>query len=149
MKILATNKFATGSYSILDKIEAGIVLTGSEVKSIKAGQISVKESYAKLIGAELWLVSARVAPYQPGQKQSPDPLRPRKLLLKKDELKRLIGKLQEQGLSAIPLSVYLKNNHIKLEIGIGRGLKKYDKRSKIKAKEIQRIMERKLKYSPG
>ena len=145
MKILATNKFAAGSYEILDKIEAGIVLTGSEVKSVKAGHISIKEGYAKLIGAELWLVGARVTPYQPGQQQSPDPLRPRKLLLKKTELKKLIGKLQEQGLTLFPLSVYLKNNFVKIELGLGRGLKKHDKRSKIKAKETQRIIQRKLK----
>lgn len=147
MKILATNKFAHSSYDILDKVEAGIVLTGGEVKSVKAGHISIKESYAKLIKAELWLIGARIVPYQPGQKQSPDPLRHRKLLLKKVELKKLIGKLQEQGLTLFPLSVYLKNNLIKIELGLGRGLKKHDKRSKIKAKEVQRIIQRKLKYS--
>jgi SsrA-binding protein len=146
MKILASNKFASSSFDILDKIEAGIVLTGSEVKSVKAGHISIKESYAKLIKEELWLVGARVTPYQPGQKQSPDPLRSRKLLLKKEELKKLIGKLQEQGLTLFPLSVYLKDNFVKLELGLGRGLKKHDKRSKIKAKETKRIIQRKLKY---
>lgn len=146
MKILASNKFAPSSYDILDKIEAGIVLTGSEVKSVKAGHISIKESYAKLIKEELWLVGARITPYQPGQMKSPDPLRTRKLLFKKDELKKLIGKLQEQGLTLFPLSVYLKDNFVKLELGLGRGLKKHDKRSKIKAKETQRIIQRKLKY---
>lgn len=144
MKILASNKFASSSYDITDKIEAGVVLTGGEVKSVKAGHISIKESYAKLIRAELWLVGAHITPYQPGQKQSADPLRSRKLLLKKPELKKLIGKLQEQGLTLFPLSVYLKDNYVKIELGLGRGLKEHDKRAKIKAKEVERDIRRKM-----
>lgn len=147
MKIVASNKFASSSYEITDKIEAGVVLTGSEVKSVKAGHISIKESYAKLIRAELWLVGAHITPYQPGQKQSPDPLRSRKLLLKKTELKKLIGKLQEQGLTLFPLSVYLKDNYVKIELGLGRGLKKHDKRAKIKAREVERDIRRKMRQS--
>lgn len=147
MKTLASNKFAAGSYDIQGKIEAGIVLTGSEVKSVKAGHISIKESYAKLIRAELWLVGAHITPYQPGQKQSPNPLRSRKLLLKKAELKKLISKLREQGLTLFPLSVYLKDNYIKIELGWGCGLKKHDKRAKIKTREVERDVRRKMRQS--
>ncbi len=148
MKIITTNKYAKSSYDILDKFEAGLVLTGPEIKSIRAGQVSLKGSYGRLravAGGELWLTGAHIAAYHQGVPTGYDPLRPRKLLLKKSELKRLIGKLQEQGLSLIPLSLYIKHNVAKLEIALARGLKKYDKRAKIKAKEMARDIQRKLK----
>lgn len=145
MKTLATNKFAHSSYNILDKIEAGIALLGSEVKSIKAGSINLKEGHIKIEHGEAWLIGVHISPYQPKQNQNYSPTRPRKLLLNKAELNKLYGKLQEQGLSVIPLSVYLKNNLIKLEIGIGRGLKKYDRRAKLKLRETTRTIQRKLR----
>jgi len=152
MKLITTNKYAKSSYDILDKFEAGLVLTGPEIKSIRNGQVSLKGSYGRLQGSELWLTGAHISAYHQGVPASPrgepvgyDPLRPRKLLLKKSELNKLIGKIQEQGLSLIPLSLYIKHNVAKVEIALARGLKKYDKRSKIKAKETARDIQRKLR----
>ena len=145
MKIIATNKYARSSYDILDKFEAGLVLTGPEIKSIRNRQVSLKGSYGRLRGGELWLTGTHISAYHQGVPAGYDPLRPRKLLLKKSELNKLIGKLQEQGLSLIPLSIYIKHNVAKLEIALARGLKKYDKRAKIKAKETARDIQRKLK----
>lgn len=145
MKIIVTNKYAKSSYDILDKFEAGLVLTGPEIKSIRNGQVSLKGSYGRLRGSELWLTSAHIAPYHQGVPANYDPLRPRKLLLKKSELNKLIGKIQEQGLSLIPLCIYIKHNVAKVEIALARGLKKYDKRAKIKAKETARDIQRKIR----
>jgi len=145
MKIITTNKYARSSYEILEKLEAGLALTGPEIKSIRAGQVSLKGSYGRLRENELWLTGAHIAAYHQGTPTGYDPLRSRKMLLKKSELKRLIGKIQEQGLSLIPLALYIKNNVAKVEIALARGLKKYDKRVKIKTKEIQRDIRRKLK----
>lgn len=145
MKLITTNKYAKSSYDIQDKFEAGLVLTGPEIKSIRNGQASLKGSYGRLRGSELWLTGAHIAAYHQGTPVGYDPLRPRKLLLKRSELKKLIGKLQEQGLSIIPLSLYIKHNVAKVEIALARGLKKYDKRAKIKAKETNRDIQRKLR----
>lgn len=145
MKVIATNKYAHHSYEILEKIEAGIALLGCEIKSIRDGQVSIKESHARIKDGEAWLMNAHIAPYQQGVPSGYDPIRSRKLLLKKSELKRLIGKLQEQGLSLVPLAIYIKRNHAKVELGLGRGLKKYDKRAKIKEKEFRRTRQRKLR----
>ena len=145
MKIITTNKYAKSSYDILDKFEAGLVLTGPEIKSIRNGQVSLQGSYGRLRGSELWLTGTHIAAYHQGVPVGYDPLRPRKLLLKKSELKKLIGKLQEQGLSIIPLSLYIKHNVAKVEIALARGLKKYDKRAKIKTKETNRDIQRKLR----
>ncbi|OGB74077.1 SsrA-binding protein [candidate division Kazan bacterium RBG_13_50_9] len=139
------NRGVQFSYQLLEKFEAGIVLLGCEIKSIRNGQISIKESHARIKDGEAWLMNAHIAPYAQGVPAGYDPIRPRKLLLKKNELKRLIGKLQEQGLSLIPLSIYIKRNHAKVELGLGRGLKKHDKRAKLKEKELRRIEQRKLR----
>ena len=145
MKIITTNKYAKSSYDIQDKFEAGLVLTGPEIKSIRNGQVSLKGSYGRLRGSELWLTGAHIAAYHQGVPANYDPLRSRKLLLKKSELNKLIGKIQEQGLSLIPLSLYIKHNVAKVEIALARGLKKYDKRAKIKAKETNRDIQRKMR----
>lgn len=145
MKIIARNDYAKSSYDILDKFEAGIVLTGPEIKSIRNGQVSLKGSYGRLRGSELWLTGAHIAAYSQGVPEGYDPLRSRKLLLKKSELNKLIGKIKEQSLSLIPLSVYIKHNVAKLDIALARGLKKYDKRAKIKTRETNRDIQRKLK----
>lgn len=146
MKILAENRKAKFDYQILEKIEAGLVLIGQEVKAIKTGRISLKGSYVVFKGAELYLIGATIPPYQP--KNAPpdyDPERPRKLLLNKSEIKHLIGKTKEKGLTLIPLKVYTKYGKIKLEFGIGKGRKKPDKREIIKKREIERIIEKELK----
>jgi SsrA-binding protein len=145
MTVLATNINAR-NYQLLDRLEAGVALLGCEVKSVRNGQISLKESFAKLRNGEAWLMNAHIAPYPSGTPAGYQPTRDRKLLLRKQELKSLIGKLQEQGLSLIPLNVHLKHNHIKIELGVGKGLKKYDKRAAIKAKEFRRLQQKIVKH---
>lgn len=146
MKVLSENKKAYFDYQILKKFEAGIVLIGQEVKSIKLGRISLKGSYVVLRNEEVFLIGANVPPYQP--KNAPpdyEPERSRKLLLNKAEIKKLIGKTKQKGLTLIPLKVYTKHAKIKLEFGIGRGKKKIDKRESIKKREIEREIQRELK----
>lgn len=152
MKVLAENRKAYFNYQILDKFEAGIALTGQEVKSIKLGRISLAGSYVMLkqgpLGKmpEVFLIGANVPPYQP--KNAPkdyDPERSRKLLLRKEEIKQLIGKNREKGLTLIPLIVYTKNTKIKIEFGLGKGKKKFDKREVIKKREQNKEIERELK----
>jgi len=145
MKIIARNKNVGRNYDVLDKLEAGIVLLGAEIKSIRAGQVSLNESHARVRDDEAWLMGAHIAAYAQGTPDGYDPIRPRKLLLNKVELRRLIGKLNEQGLSLIPLSLYIKKNRAKLELGLARGLKKYDKRAKLRDKETKKPQARKLR----
>ncbi len=146
MKVLAENKKAYFDYQILEKFEAGIILIGQEVKSIKLGRISLNGSYVILRNEEVFLIGANVPPYQP-KNAAPDyePERSRKLLLNKTEIKKLIGKTKQKGLTLIPLKVYTKHAKIKLEFGIGRGKKKIDKRESIKKQETEREIERELK----
>ncbi len=146
MKILAVNRKARFDYEILEKFEAGLVLTGQEVKSIRLGRMSLKASYVVLRGNELFLVGANVPPYQP--KNAPadyNAERSRKLLLNKAEIKQLIGETKEKGLTLIPLKAYTKYAKIKLEFGIGKGKRKADKRETIKKRQAQREIERELK----
>ncbi len=146
MKILAENRKARFDYEILEKFEAGMVLIGQEVKSIKSGRISIKGSYVVLKGEEPYLIGANVPPYQP--KNAPpdyEPERSRKLLLTKSEIKHLIGKTKEKGLTSVPLRVYTKRGKVKLEFGIGKGRKKADKRELIKKREAERELKRELK----
>jgi len=143
MKIFADNKKAYFNYEILEKFEAGIVLIGTEVKSIKAGRINLAGSYVVLKSEEPYLVGAKIPPYQP--KNAPadyNPERSRKLLLNKKEIKYLIGKSQERGLALIPLKIYTNNAKIKCGFGIGKGKKKYDKRETIKKRETEREIRR-------
>jgi SsrA-binding protein len=145
MKILAENKKAYFTYQILEKFEAGMVLIGQEVKSIKSGRISLKGSYVVLRREEPFLVGANIPAYQP-KNASPDynPEKSRKLLLNKSEIKHLIGKTKEKGLTLVPLRVYAKKGKIKLEFGIAKGKRKVDKREIIKRREIEREMKREL-----
>ena len=146
VQIFAINSKARFDYQILETLEAGVVLAGHEVKSIKAGRCSIRGAYIKIIGGEAWLLGATVSPYQAGNVPPDyDQQRSRKLLLKKSELKYLIGKSQEKGLTLVPIKLYNKSGLIKLEIGIGRGKKKADKREKITERETQRKIERTLK----
>ncbi len=146
MKALSENKKAYFNYLILEKFEAGISLIGQEVKSIKGGRINLAGSYVVLRGEEVYLVGASVPPYQP--KNAPadyNSERSRKLLLKKTEIKHLIGRIKEKGLTLVPLRVYTKRGKIKLEFGVAKGKKKADKRELIKKREVERDMKRELK----
>ncbi len=142
MQIL--NRQARFNYEILDTFEAGVALTGAEVKSVRAGQVSLKESFARIKNEEAWLLNAHIAPYSSGVPGNYEPTRARKLLLHKKEIKHLVGKLQEKGLSLIPLCLYIKKNRVKVELGVGRGKKKYDKRESIRQREMDRETKRKL-----
>ena len=142
----ASNEKARFDYEILETLEAGVVLLGQEVKSVKRGSASIKGAYVKLLGGEGWLLGATIPPYQQGNVPVDYNFRRnRKLLLKRSELKYLSGKSQERGLTLVPIKLYNKNGLVKLEIGIGRGKKKADKREKITKREVQRKIERALK----
>ncbi len=146
MKILAENKKAYFNYQILEKFTAGIVLTGQEVKSIKTGRINLSGSYVVLKKEEPYLIGVNIPPYQP--KNAPknyEPERPRKLLLKKSEIKTLIGKVKQKGLTLVPLKIYTKHAKIKLEFGLAKSKKKKDKREIIKKREIEREIQKELK----
>jgi len=139
----ASNDKARFDYEILEKLEAGLVLAGHEVKAVRNSKISIKGSYVKIFGDEAYLVGAIISPYQPGNAPADyDPQRSRKLLLKKSELKYLIGKSQERGLTLVPMKIFDAHGLIKLELGIGRGKKKYDKRETIKKREEERKIRR-------
>jgi SsrA-binding protein len=141
MKILALNKRANFDYEIFEKFEAGIVLSGDEVKSAKAGGFNIAASYAQVKDGEIWLINSEISPYQPKNISSNyDPKRTRKLLLHKKEIKYLGGKLTQKFM-LIPLRVYLKNNFIKLELGLARPRKKYDKREIIKKREAKKLVK--------
>ncbi len=141
-KILASNRKAYHDYLIEDTIEAGMALQGSEIKSIRASQMNLRDSYAAFMGNELWLFNAHIAPYTPASRDNHDPRRQRKLLLHRRELNRLGGKLQEKGLTLVPLKVYLKNGRAKIELGLAKGKKLYDKRESMKERDDHRQIER-------
>jgi len=146
MKIIAENKKAGYKYQILEKYRAGIVLTGQEVKSVKMGRISLQGSFVVVKGGEVFLIGAKIPPYQP--KNAPidyDPQQSRKLLLKKEEIKKIIGKTGQKGLTMVPTMVYTDHGKIKIEFAVVKGKKKFDKREKIRKREIERKIRRELK----
>lgn len=145
MKVFAENKKAYFNYEILEEFEAGIVLSGAEVKSTRAGQISIKESFATTSGGELWLTNAHISPFKPARLEGYEPTKSRKLLLNKKEIAKISGALGEKGISVLPLRVYDKSGKIKVLLGLGKGKKKYDKREAIKKREQNREIERALK----
>jgi SsrA-binding protein len=137
-KLIASNKKAFHDYFILEKLEAGIALLGTEVKSIREGRINLKDSYASIRDGEPMLANCHISPYSHGNRQNHDPVRTRKLLLHHQEIRKLIGKTQEKGLTLIPLRVYLKRGRVKVELGLARGKKEYDKRETERRKEVDR-----------
>jgi SsrA-binding protein len=141
-KIICQNKTAMIKYFIDDTCEAGIVLVGTEVKSLRDGHANLKDSYALVKNEEVYLYELHVSPYSHGNRYNHNPLRVRKLLLHKREIRRLYGKSRERGLTLVPLKMYFKNGKVKVEIGIGRGKKRYDKREDLKLKEDRRDIER-------
>lgn len=141
MKVIANNKKAYFDFFISDNTEAGIELKGSEVKSIRAGGISLNESYVRVVGNEIFLINAFIKPFEKSSSFVPDSRRTRKLLLKKSEIAKLSQKVSEKGLTIVPFKVYLKGNLVKVEIGIGKGKKLFDKRETLKEKTAQREIE--------
>lgn len=147
MKLIAKNKKAYFNYEILDKMEAGIVLVGTEVKSIRAGHVVIKDGFTRIDKEELWLANCYIRPYDKEHTiLSVDPERSRKLLLHKQQIRRLIGKLQEKSLVLVPLAIYLKDNKVKVELGLGKSKKKFDKRQSIKDRDVKRDMQRALRH---
>ena len=147
MKILAQNKKAFHDYHIEATYEAGIMLLGTEVKSVKEGKVNLRESYARFKGQDLYLIGCHVSEYSHGNINNHDPLRDKKLLLHKKELGKLSGSITQKGLTLIPLKMYAKDGLIKLELGLGKGKKMYDKRESLKKKEAKREMDRMKKLS--
>ena len=145
IKIITKNKKAYFDYKVLETFEAGIVLSGPEVKSVKKGQINLKGSYVTISNKEVNLLNTHIAPYQFAKIESYNPKRTRKLLFHKKEVNYFIGKLNEKGLTFLPLKVYLKKGFVKLEIGIARGKKRYDKRETVKKRESERMIQRAIK----
>ena len=146
-KVVAQNKTARHDYFIEQTIEAGIVLSGTEVKSIRAGKVSLKDSYANIKNGEVFIYGMHISPYEQGNIFNKDPLRDRKLLLNRFEINKLIGYIQQKGMTLVPLEVYFKKGKVKIELGIGKGKKLYDKREDIAKKDAQREIDRRLKDS--
>ena len=146
MKIIATNRKASYNYHILDRFEAGIVLRGSEVKSLRTGKVSLRESFARAEGdSEVFLYDLYIAPYTHQGIPGPEPTRPRKLLLHKREIKKLVGLTSQKRLTLVPLKIYFKEGKAKVEIALAKGKRKYDKRESLKKKTARREMARALK----
>ena len=144
-KLIANNKKAYHEYFIDEKIECGIELFGTEVKSIRMGQCSVKEAFVRIDKGEVFIYGMHVNPYEKGNIFNKDPLRPKKLLLHKSEIDKLLGKIKEKGFTLVPLQVYFKGSLVKVEIGLARGKKLYDKRQDLAKKDVKRELERDYK----
>jgi len=140
-KTVASNRRALHDYEILERFEAGIVLTGSEVKSLRGGRGSLSEAYGRVQGGEVWLEGMHIPPYEQGEKRGYDPIRSRKLLLHRNEIGRLIGKTQERGLTLVPLRVYFSHGLAKVEVGLGRGKRQFEKRQATLEREHRREMD--------
>ena len=145
-KIIASNKKARHDFFIEDTYEAGIVLTGTEIKSIRLGKVNLKESFAKVVKDELVIFGMHISPYEQGNRFNPDPIRPRKLLLHRQEIRKLIGLTTQKGLTLIPLNIYINEKGLaKLQLGVARGKKLYDKREDIARRDSDRKMEQMMK----
>jgi SsrA-binding protein len=145
MSTLATNRDAGHNYTILETLEAGIQLTGAEVKSAKGGNVSLKGSYATIKDSQLWLINAHIGAYKPAGQTPHNPVRTRRLLVHRKELDRLIGTSKAAGVTLVPLSLYTKSGLVKVELGVGRGKKAYDKRASMKKREVDRKIGRALR----
>lgn len=145
IRLIANNKKAYHDYFIEETYEAGIELIGTEVKSIRMGKCSVKEAYVQIENGQAWVYGMNISPYEKGNIFNKDPLRPRRLLLHKNEIMKLHGQISQQGFTIVPLKVYLKGSLVKVEIGLARGKKLYDKRADIAKKDMRREAERDFK----
>jgi SsrA-binding protein len=143
-RTVASNRRARHDYSIEETYEAGMVLTGPEVKSLREGRATISDAYARVVGEEVWIENLHIPPYEMADQRSYQPTRPRKLLLHREEIRRLVGKTAERGLTLIPLRIYFSRGRAKMELGLGRGRRQYEKRDAIAAREHRREMERGL-----
>jgi SsrA-binding protein len=143
-KVISTNRKAHFEYFLLEHFEAGIALQGSEIKSIRAGQISLTEAYIKVDEREAWLVNAHIAPYDPASRNNHDPKRARRLLLHRKQIREMWNAVRQKGVTVIPVQVYLKEGLAKLDIAIAKGKKLYDKRSEIAKRDVEREMDRQV-----
>lgn len=146
MKVLATNRKARFAYEFLERFVAGVALTGSEVKSVREGKLNLQDGYVTFEGGEAFLVNVHISPYANAGYAGHEPLRPRKLLLHKREIKRLMGKVQEKGLTLIPLAVILEGNWIKVEVALAKGKKTHDKKQALKERDLAREAASELKH---
>jgi SsrA-binding protein len=142
---IAVNRKAFHDYHILETVESGIVLTGTEIKSVRAHQVNLREAYARIQNGEMWLFNSHIAGYDPGSRNNHDPVRNRKLLLHRKQIDHLFGELTQKGLTLVPLRMYIKRGTAKLELGLGKGKKLYDKREAIAKREVEREVDRTLK----
>ncbi len=148
-KIIAQNKKAWHDYFVDEKYEAGVALTGTEIKSVRAGKVNLKDSYCSFEGGEIFAVGVHISPYEQGNRFNHVPLRDKKLLLHRREILKLQGKVQQKGFSVVPLSLYFSGSYVKMEIGLCRGKKLYDKRESDAKREADRMMERRMKGDNG
>ena len=137
-RTITTNRRARYDYEVMESVEAGLVLTGTEIKAIREGRVSLSDSYGKPENGELWLVNLHIAQYSAGSRDNHDPTRPRKLLLRKDQIRRLTKMVSERGLTLVPLRLYIKKHYAKVELGLARGRKRYDKRRAIVERDRER-----------
>ena len=145
IKVVATNRKASRDFHLEDRHEAGLVLLGTEIKSIRAGRVNLSDGYVQPRDEELWLLNVHIAPYDPSGRYGHEPRRPRKLLLHRQEINRLISRVQERGYTIVPTRLYLKGGRAKVEIALARGKRKYDKRQAIAKRDAQRDIDRALK----
>ncbi len=148
-KVIASNRRARHDYEILDTVEAGIVLLGPEVKSLRAGRANLADGYATIRGREIFLLNVHISPYPQAGRENPDPRRERKLLLHRAEIARLSGKVVERGLTLVPLSLYFRDGRVKVELGLARGKRRFDKREAIRRREEEREVQRALRGRGG
>jgi SsrA-binding protein len=149
VKTVSLNRKAYHDYRILESVEAGIALTGTEVKSIRAGRVNIRDGYARPEEGELWLFNTHIALYEGGNRYNHEPTRPRKLLLHRKQINALAAKVMQKGFTIVPLKLYFKNGNAKVELGLARGKKLYDKRQSIARRETEREMERTMKEAKG
>lgn len=142
---IARNRRASYDYFIEDTFEAGLVLQGTEIKSIREGKVSIQDAHARIINNEAYVINMHIAPYEQGNRYNHDPVRTRKLLLHRSEINKLVGLTQRQGYTLVPLKLYIKNGYAKLLLGLGKGKKKHDRREDLKRKQMQRDIDRALK----
>ncbi len=141
-RVIARNPWARHDYEILEKWEAGLVLTGTEVKALRGGRASLIGAFARVFRAEVWLEAMHIPPYDPGNRYNHDPLRSRKVLMHRREIRRLIGAVEQKGLTLVPLELYFRGRHAKILLALGRGRKAHDRREEIKARDAEREMAR-------
>lgn len=144
-KTVAVNRRARHEYAVDETLEAGLVLSGTEIKSIRAGRVNLAEAYARIEHGEAWLIGAHIAPYEQGNRNNHEPTRTRKLLMHRDQIAELVGRTQAKGFTLVPLKLYIRNGMAKLELGVARGKKAHDKRRTIAERDMRRELERSTK----